>query len=109
MTQQKLLKKIEEIQESVRLMKEDDIAENPEAAIEQFQCDCCADIKTLAGSILYEDFRLCNECVLLAEVGFELGKIKSIDDLIASMEDKRFEKIYNAIFNAEEINGNNMN
>jgi len=109
MTQQELLKKIEEIQESVRLMKEDDLLDNPEAANDEFQCDCCADIKSLAGSMIYDGCRLCNDCVLIAEVGLELGKIKSVDELMDSMEDKRFEKIYDAIFNAEEINGNNMN
>jgi len=103
MNKDELLKKIEEIQESVRQMKEDDLEENPEMANEEFQCDCCAEIKTFAGSMIYEDYRLCNDCVLLAEVGFNLNKIKTIDEFMASMEDKRFETVYNTLFKSEEI------
>jgi len=102
MNKDELLKKIEEIQESVRQMKEDDLDENPEAANEEFQCDCCAEIKLFAGSMIYEDYRLCNECVLLAEVGFALNKIKTIDEFMASMEDIRFETVYNTLFKGEK-------
>lgn len=109
MNKNQLLKKIEEIQESVKQMKQDDIDENPEAAFEEFQCDCCAETKIFAGSMIYENYRLCNECVLLAEAGFELGKIKDIQELMDSMEDKRFETLYSEIFDKNEIEGNNMN
>ncbi len=99
MNKEHLYKKIEEIQESVKQMKEDDLEENPEMANEDFQCDCCGQIKKLAGSMIYEDYRLCNDCTLIAEVGFALNKIKNIQDLMDSMEEKRFEQIYNEIFN----------
>ena len=107
MNKEQLYKNIEEVQESVKQMVQDDIDENPEAAGEEFQCDCCAEIKTLAGSMIYADYRLCNDCVLLAEVSFSLNKIKTIDELMESTEEKRFETVYNALFNAdktEEIN-----
>lgn len=109
MNKDQLLEKIEEIQESVKQMVQDDLEENPEVANEEFQCDCCAEIKTFAGSMIYEDYRLCNDCVLLAEVGFALNKIKTIDEFMASTEDKRFEKIYTTLFNTDEIEKKNVN
>ena len=109
MNKDELLKKIEEVQESVKQMAQDDLEENPDAANEEFQCDCCAKIKILAGSMIYEDYRLCNDCVLLAEVGFALNKIQNIDEFMESMEEKRFETVYNTLFNADEIEGNNVN
>lgn len=109
MNKDKLLEKIEEIQESVRQMKDDDLEENPEAAVEEFQCDCCAEIKTFAGSMIYEDYRLCNDCVLLAEVGFALNKIKNIDEFMESTEEKRFETVYNTLFNANKTEENHTN
>lgn len=96
------LKKVEETQKSVRQMKQDDFDENPEAASEEFQCGCCGENKILAGSLIYEEYRLCNDCVLLAEVSFAVNKIKTIQDLIESMEDKRFETLYDSIFNPEQ-------
>ena len=101
MNKEQILKKVEETQEFVRQMKEDDLEENPEAASEEFQCDCCAEINIFAGSMIYEDYRLCNNCVLIAEVGFALNKIKNIDELMASMEEKRFETVYNTLFKNE--------
>jgi len=98
MNKDQLLKKIEEIQESVKQMVQDDLEENPEAANEEFQCDCCAEIKTFAGSMIYEDYRLCNDCVLIVEVGLALKKINNVQDLMDSMEDKRFETVYNTLF-----------
>ena len=109
MNKDQLLKKIEEIQKSVKQMVQDDLEENPEVANEEFQCDCCAEIKTFAGSMIYEDYRLCNDCVLLAEVGFALNKIKTIDEFMASTEDKRFETIYNTLFNVDEIEKKDVN
>jgi hypothetical protein len=85
------LKVTEEMQKVVEQMRLDDIEEYPDMADELFECDCCAQEKPLAGSIQYDNYRLCNDCVLLAEIGFELGKIKKIDELIAQMEDKRLE------------------
>ena len=83
---------IEEMQQVVAQMVTDDIDENPDIANEYFECDCCAKTKCLAGSIQYEDYRLCNDCVLLAETGFALGKIKNIQELMDAMEDKRLEE-----------------
>ena len=82
---------VEEMQAVVEQMRLDDIEENPDSANEYFTCHACGDTKPLAGSVQYGPYRLCNDCVLYAEVGFELGQIKTIDDLINAMEDKRLE------------------
>jgi len=82
---------IKEMQAVVEQMRLDDIEENPESETEFFTCDACGDTAPLAGSVQYNNYRLCNNCVLLAEVGFELGQIKEIDELIDAMEDKRLE------------------
>ncbi len=80
---------IAEMQLVVEQMKLDDIEENPDSEYEYFQCDACGETKPLAGSVQYDKYRLCNDCVLLAEVGFELKQINKIDELISAMEDKR--------------------
>lgn len=90
-------KTVKEMQKVVAQMRLDDLEENPDLAQEYFDCDCCGKTQSLAGSIQYEDYRLCNDCVLLAEVGFALGKFKSIQDLLDAMEDKRLEEICNFI------------
>ena len=100
------LKVTEEMQKVVEQMRLDDLEEYPEMAEELFECDCCAQTKPLAGSIQYDNYRLCNDCVLLAEVGFELGKIKKIDELIDQMEDKRLEVMCEFI-KQEEKRANN--
>lgn len=82
---------VKEMQLVVEQMRLDDIEENPESENEMFVCNACGDTKPLAGSVQYGPYRLCNDCVLYAEVGFELGQIKSIDDLIEAMEDRRLE------------------
>ena len=82
---------IEEMAQVVEQMRLDDIEDNPDIIDETFDCDCCGETKSLAGSIEYEGYRLCNDCVLLAEVSFELKKIKDIQELIDKMEDKRLE------------------
>lgn len=84
---------IEEMQQIAAQMVIDDLEENPEIANEFFDCDCCGQNKCLAGSIRYGDYRLCNDCVLLAETGFALGKITDIQDLMDAMEDKRLEEL----------------
>ena len=71
----------------------DDLEENPDIADEYFDCDCCGKNKCLAGSIQYGDYRLCNDCVLLAETGFALGKFTDIQSLIDAMEDSRLEEL----------------
>ena len=84
---------INEMQQVVQQMVIDDLEENPDIANDFFDCDCCGQNKNLAGSIQYGDYRLCNDCVLLAETGFALGKIKDIQDLMDAMEDKRLEEL----------------
>ena len=82
---------IAEMQKVVEQMRLDDIADNPESANEYFQCDACGAESPLAGSIQYGQYRLCNNCVLYAEVGFELKQLNNIEQLIDKMEDKRLE------------------
>ena len=82
---------VKEMQLVVEQMRLDDIEENLDSENEMFVCNACGDTKPLAGSVQYGPYRLCNDCVLYAEVGFELGQIKSIDDLIEAMEDRRLE------------------
>ena len=84
---------INEMQQVVQQMVIDDLEENPDIANDFFDCDCCGKNKNLAGSIQYGDYRLCNDCVLLAETGFALGKIKDIQDLMDAMEYKRLEEL----------------
>jgi len=82
-----------EMQAVVEQMRRDDIEENPDIVKEFFDCDCCGKYACTAGSIQYGDYRLCNDCVLFAEVGFELKKFNSIQDLVDAMEDKRLEEV----------------
>lgn len=82
---------VEEMLAVVEQMRLDDIEDNPDIVDEFFECDCCGQHKCLAGSIEYEGYRLCNDCVLLAETGFALKKIKNIQELVDAMEDKRLE------------------
>lgn len=82
---------IKEMQLVVEQMRLDDIEENPDSENEFFTCDACGGTKPLAGSVQYGQYRLCNDCVLYAEVGFELGQIKHIEELIKAMDDKRLE------------------
>lgn len=90
---------VKEMQAVVEQMRLDDIEENPDIINDFFDCDCCGKYQNLAGSIQYGDYRLCNDCVLYAEIGFELKKINSIDELIKTMEDKRLEEICEFIKN----------
>lgn len=84
---------VEEMQAVVEQMRLDDIEEDPNLLEEFFDCACCGKYKDLAGSIQYGEYRLCNDCVLYAEVGFELKQFNSIQDLVDAMEDKRLEEI----------------
>jgi hypothetical protein len=93
---------IEEMQQVAAQMVIDDLEENPDIANEYFDCDCCGKNKCLAGSIRYGDYRLCNDCVLIAETGFALGKFTDIQSLIDAMEDKRLEELCQYIKNEEE-------
>ena len=82
---------IKEMQEITKQMVIDDIEENPDGEHDGFDCDCCGQYKMLAGSVGYGQYRLCNDCVLLAEIAFKLGKIKDIKELIDANEDNRLE------------------
>ena len=84
---------IEEMQAVAEQMVKDDINENPDVVNEFFDCSASGQNKCLAGSIQYGKYRLCNDCVLLAETGFALKKIKDIQELIDAMEDKRLTEI----------------
>ena len=84
---------VEDMQLVVKQMFDDDVEENPAILDEFFDCSCCGKNKCLAGSIQYGNSRLCNDCVLLAEVGLKLKKFKDVDDLIVAMEDKRLEAV----------------
>jgi len=93
---------IENIKQLTEQIKKDDLEENPDSAYEQFQCDCCGEVKMLAGSLPYETYRLCNDCVMHAELGFATEKLSSIRELIDSMEEKRFESLYTKLFTVDE-------
>ena len=95
-----------EMQEVVEQMRLDDIEENPDIVNDFFDCDCCGKSKCLAGSIQYGEARLCNDCVLFAEIGFELKKFNSIQDLLDAMEDKRLEELCGFIKQDVEHNNN---
>lgn len=97
---------IEEMQQVVEQMRLDDIEDNPDSEFEMFECDCCGKEKSLAGSVEYSGYRLCNDCVLLAETGFALNKLKDIQGLIDAMEDKRLEGLCNIIKEEEAKNNN---
>lgn len=96
----------EEMAQVVEQMRLDDIEDNPEIVDEFFDCDCCGENKCLAGSIEYEGYRLCNDCVLLAETGFALKKIKNVTDLISAIEDKHLEGLVQFV-REEEARKNN--
>ena len=97
---------IEEMSQVVEQMRIDDLEDNPDIAEEFFDCDCCGQNKCLAGSIEYEGYRLCNDCVLLAETGFALGKIKSVTELIDAIEDKHLEQLAKFVKDEETRNLN---
>ena len=93
---------VEEMQKVVAQMKQDDIDDNPDSLNEFFECDACGEEKCLAGSIEYDGYRLCNDCVLIAETGFALNKIKNIEEVIDAMEPKRLEALCNIIKEEEK-------
>ena len=106
MNKEEELKIIEDMQAVVEQMKLDDIKENPESEFDMFECQCCGQEKPLAGSVVYDGIRICNDCVLLAETGFSLGRISNIQQLIANMEDKKLEAQCHFI-KQDEIEHNN--
>lgn len=97
------MKIVEEMQKVVAQMKQDDIDDNPESLNEYFVCTCCGEEKSVAGSVMYGDgVVLCNDCVLLAEIGLALGKIKDVNGILESMEDVRLEKMCEFIKNDQK-------
>lgn len=97
---------VKEMQEVVAQMVIDDLEEDPSLGNEMFVCDCCGQEKPLAGSVEYSGYRLCNDCVLIAETGFALNKIKDIQEVIDAMEDKRLEILCNFIKDEERKQNN---
>ncbi len=93
---------IEEMQAVAHQMVIDDLEENPDLEYEYFDCACCGKSKSYAGSIKYGEYRLCNDCVLLAETGFALKKFDNIQALIDAMEDNRLEEICSFIKEEEK-------
>ena len=81
------------MQAVVEQMRLDDLEEDPSLADEMFECSCCGKTESLAGSVQYGKYRLCNNCVLLAETGLEIGKFKDVNELIKAMEDTRLEEM----------------
>lgn len=102
MNKDEKLKIIEDMQAVVEQMRLDDLEEDPSLADEMFDCSCCGKTSSLAGSIQYGKHRLCNDCVLLAETGFAIGKFKNAEDLIKAMEDTRLEEMCQFIKNQEK-------
>lgn len=97
---------IEEMSQVVEQMRLDDIEDNPDITDEYFDCDCCGENKCLAGSIEYEGYRLCNDCVLIAETSFALGKNKSVKELIDAIEDKHLEQLAKFVQEEEKRTNN---
>lgn len=93
MNREEQIQIIEEMQKVVEQMKQDDIEEDESLAETTFECSCCAKTKMMAGSIQYGQYRLCNDCVLLAETGLAIGKFKNAQELIKAMEDTRLEEM----------------
>lgn len=106
MNKEEQLKIIEDMQSVVEQMRIDDLEEDPSLENEMFECSCCGKTKSLAGSIQYGKYRLCNDCVLLAETGFAIGKFKNADELIKAMEDSRLEEMCEFIKHEEQRENN---
>jgi hypothetical protein len=49
---------------------------------------------------------LCNDCVLLAETGFAIGKFQNANELIKAMEDTRLEEMCEFIKQQENRENN---
>lgn len=97
---------IQEMQQVVEQMRLDDIYENPESCDEEFVCDYCGERKELAGSIDYDGYRLCNDCVLIVETGLALGKICGISKIKELIEERQLEQMVKYIRDEEKRAGN---
>ena len=100
---EKTIQVIQYVQAVVEQMRVDDIEDNPGSAEEEFQCVCCGENKTLAGSMIYANNLYCNDCVLITELSLTLGKIKEPEEMVELMADKRFDNIYHTLFDVEEL------
>ncbi|MDD3013907.1 MAG: hypothetical protein PHC34_09420 [Candidatus Gastranaerophilales bacterium] len=109
MDKNKALEVVKSLQEAVEQMRIDDLEESPESALETFQCYCCGQEKEKAGSMVYQEYLLCNDCVLIAETSMALGKISNIEELINSMEDKRLETECNLLIEEQKNQNNEKN
>ena len=87
-TREEVVSEMQKVAEQMRL---DDIEENPDCEYEFFTCDACGEYKSLAGSLQYDKYRLCNDCVMLAETCFELKEIENIEQFLKGMEDHKLE------------------
>ena len=106
MDRSKQIEIVEDMQAVVEQMRLDDLEEDPSLANEMFECSCCGKTKSLAGSIQYGKYRFCNDCVLLAETGFAIGKFKNAEYLIKAMEDTRLEEMCEFIKKEEQRENN---
>ena len=106
MNKEEQLKIIEEMQAVVAQMKIDDLEEDPSLEEEMFECSCCGKTESLAGSVQYNKYRLCNNCVLLAETGLAIEKFKDVNELIKAMEDTRLEEMCEFIKQEEQRESN---
>jgi len=106
MNKEEKIRIIEDMQAVVAQMRLDDLEEDPSLADEVFECACCGKTQPMAGSIQYSKYRLCNDCVLLAETGFAIGKFKNAEELIKAMEDTRLEEMCNFIKEQEQRENN---
>ena len=94
MNNEEQIKIVKDMQDVVAQMLADDLEDNPDCEHEFFECDCCGKNKSLAGSVYYSgNKRLCNDCVLIAEISFALKKITNIQELIDNMEESRLEEL----------------
>lgn len=106
MNKEEQIKIIEEMQAVVEQMKLDDLEEDPSLEEEMFECSCCGKTESLAGSVQYGKYRLCNNCVLLAETGLAIEKFKDVNELIKAMEDTRLEEMCEFIKQEEQRESN---
>ena len=63
----------EAIEEAMRLLVEEDRDRGVDAASD-FACPACSRRRPLAGSVLYDDIRLCNHCA----TGYEVARINGV-------------------------------
>ena len=97
---------VKDMQDVIYQMKLDDITENPDSEFELFTCSSCGVDKSLAGSIQYSKYRLCNDCVLMYETALKLNKVKNISEFIDRTEDIRLKNMCDFIKKDSQIENN---